>query len=69
MITVSVTDRVRILFRETKKLTVLFGLAMNRGGLDTVTASRECQYLHAVVGVFFQTVKNRLARSSDLGVL
>lgn len=49
--------------------TILFGLAMNRCGLDAVSARSESQNLHAVVCVLLQTVQNSLAGRRDFGVL
>lgn len=37
-------------------ITVLFGLAVNRGRFDSVAARSESQHLHAVVRVFLQSV-------------
>lgn len=55
--------------RKTFRLTILFGLAVDRRGLDSIAARSESQDLHAVVRVLLQSVQNGLARGGDLGVL
>jgi hypothetical protein len=51
-----------------KKTTILFGVARDRYGFDTITASGESQYLHAVVGVLAQPVEDSFTSGDNLGI-
>lgn len=50
-------------------ITILLSLAVNRCGLNAISAGCESQNLHAVVCVFLETVQDGLAGRRDFGVL
>lgn len=49
--------------------TILFRVAGNRCGFDSVASGRESEDLHAVIGELAESVEDCLTRSDDLGIL